>query len=190
MPFHFSPLISLRSANTCTVHSHDDDDVLYHNGSIRLAACFKSITSVNSFSNLKHIQARIKQVFLGNIWELLPCQWIYNSRMQSCLSFPMGCMDCTSIQHTIHWHTSINSIRQELYALLLKYTPVCTETTERSPMDGGGGDDGTRCTPITGNSSSLHQPCWPMSTSPMCLSLIMVIATSVVNIMGTQQSGI
>ena len=107
MPFHFSPLISLCSANTCTVHSHDDDDddddVLYHNGSIRLAACFKSRTNANSFSHLKHTQARIKQVFLENIWEVLPCQWIYNSRMQSGLSFPMGYMDCTSIQHTRHW---------------------------------------------------------------------------------------
>lgn len=77
MPFHFSPLISLCSANMCTVHSHDDDDdddYLYHNGSIRLAACFKSITNVNSFSHLKHTQTRIKQVFLGNISELLPCQ--------------------------------------------------------------------------------------------------------------------
>ena len=275
MPFHFSPLISVCSANMCTVHSHDDDDDLYHNGSIRLAACFKSRTNANSFSHVKHTQTRIKQVFLGNISELLPCQWIYDTRMQSGLSFPTDCMDCTSaqhtrhwlyintahqiltvhqystpdtdctsiqhtrhwlyistahqaltvhqystpdtdctliqhtrhwlyintahqtltvhqhsisgtdctlIQHTRHWQTSINSIRQEVYALLLKYISVCTEATERSLMDSGGGD-GTWCT-------CLHQPCWPLSTSPMCLSVIMVIATSFVNIMGTQHSGI
>jgi hypothetical protein len=113
MPFHFSSLISLRSANTCTLHSHDDDDVLYHNGSIRLAACFKSRTNANSFSNLKHTQTRIKQVFLGNIWEPLPCQWTYDSRMQSGLSFPMGCMDCKSIQHIRHW-LYINTAHQTL----------------------------------------------------------------------------
>jgi len=113
MPFHFSPLISVCSANMCTVHSHDDDDDLYHNGSIRLAACFKSRTNANSFSHVKHTQTRIKQVFLGNISELLPCQWIYDTRMQSGLSFPTDCMDCTSAQHTRHW-LYINTAHQIL----------------------------------------------------------------------------
>jgi hypothetical protein len=118
-------------------------------------------------------------------WPVLP-NWLYGlyiSTVHQTLTvhqYSTPDTDCTSVPDTDK--TSINSIRQELYALLLKYISVCTEATERSPMDSGGGD-GTWCT-------CLHQPCWPMSTSPMGLSLIMVIATSIVNTMGTQQSGI
>jgi hypothetical protein len=68
---------SLHDILSASAHLHlhnDDDDVPYHNGSIRLAARFKSKTNMNSFIHLKHTQDRKKQGFLGNASELLPCK--------------------------------------------------------------------------------------------------------------------